>query len=42
MRAEGRKDKKGDRYEEAGSYFDDLKELFLGKVTTLKTFILAE
>lgn len=42
MRAEGRKDKKGDRYEEVGSYFDDLKKTFLEKVKTLKTFILAE
>ena len=41
MRAEGRKDKKGDRYEEVGSYFDDLRT-FLEKVKTLKTFILAE
>jgi len=32
MRAEGRKDKKGDTREEVGRYFDDLDELFWKKL----------
>jgi hypothetical protein len=32
MRAEGRKDKMVDRYEEVGSYFGDLKEFFWKKL----------
>ena len=36
MREEGRKDKKGDRYEEVGSYFDDLKNFFWKKLRPSK------
>jgi hypothetical protein len=40
MRAEGRKDKMVDRYDEVGSYFGELKELFFGKSYDPQNFYL--